>query len=89
MIKNLELFVEKMLKSGVGEELDSTIFKNDMNEALGRLADISDTLEKTLTKEQLKLYQALDNCLIDYESIIEKAYFYRGYRLAISFAQHK
>lgn len=87
MISNLELFVEKMLMAGVGKEQDSPIFKERLNIALGKIAEISDELEKTLNGKQLKLLNELDTYMIEYESVIERIYFYRGYKLACSFME--
>ena len=89
MIRNLELFVERMIEAGIGEEEDSSIFKERLNVSLGKIAEISDKLEKTLDGKQLKLLNELDTYMSEYESVIERLYFYRGYKLACSFMEKR
>lgn len=79
-----ERFTEKAFITGMADEFEAKGFKYDQNKAMEKIDRLTEELLATLTPEQTKIFNLIENYEINYEMAVQKQAFYKGYMLAHS-----
>ena len=79
IVKNEAIFEE--LRE-IGKDLRSEKHLASKQMLMGIISKEEENLTKTLTKEQMELYEKLDKYMWDYVELAEKEAFYHGFEVA-------